>query len=521
MNTGQRLFIGCIVAMATIAFGLVSRAFLIEEWSETFHLSQTQIGSLQGVGLYPYALSIIFSSLVIDRVGYGRTVVSAWVGHVTSAIITMTAKGYPQLYLGTLVFALANGALEAAINPVVVSVYPRNKTRYLNLLHAGWPVGLVLGGLMAIGLGNADWRWKIGLFLVPATTYGVMMLGRRFPPQERVMAGVSYREMLEELGWAGCLVVSFFVARALHEIARVFGTGLSVTAIATMTIAPALAYMAVIRSFGRPLFVFLLLVMVVLSTTELSTDSWVTSLITPPLQHLGSAAAGWVLIYTAVVTFIPRLNAGSLLQRLTPLGLLAVASALAAAGLLGLSQAGGSTVAIFLMATLYGLGKAFFWPTTLGVVSEKCPKGGALTLNAISGVGMIAAAVVGNPLLDALQGHYMDISLRQKSPALHASVAGPPQAEYGITFQPLDKQRIAQLPPAQQTLVNDVLQRSGQATLAKIAVLPVAMLVSYLGLLLYFRRKGGYRPLLLTASDEPPLATGLPLNMEDSEVKAG
>ena len=41
---------------------------------------------------------------------------------------------------------------------------------------------------------------------------------------------------------------------------------------------------------------------------------------------------------------------------------------------------------IFLAATLYGFGKTFFWPTMLGVVSEQTPKGGALTLNAISGL---------------------------------------------------------------------------------------------------------------------------------------
>jgi len=509
VNKDTSLFVGCVIAIATTSFGFISRAFLITEWGQRFNLSETQMGALQGAGLYPFALSIILFSLVIDRIGYGRALASAWVGHVASAIITMTAHGYGQLYLGTLVFALANGAVEAAANPMVASLYPHSKTRHLNLLHAGWPGGLVLGGLLAIGLGSADWRWKIGLFLVPAMIYGAMMLGRHFPVQERVTAGISYREMLGEFGWAGCLVVSFFGARALDEIFRVFGTGLTLAAVISLTLLPTITYMVVIRRFGRPMFILLLLIMILLATTELGTDSWVVSLMTPVLRHFSANAANWMLIYTAAIMFVLRLYAGPIVHRLTPPGLLAGGSALAMTGLFGLSVAGGSAGTIFLMATLYGVGKAFFWPTTLGLVSEQFPKGGALTLNAVSGMGMIAVGVLGNPLLGTLQDHYLDRALRQKSPALHASVAEPPQTKYGVTFQPLDKQRIAQLPPEQHAIVEGVLQDSSQVTLAKIALLPAAMLVSYLGLMFYFRGRGGYKPFLLKPTDRQSLAVSL------------
>ena len=59
---------------------------------EVFNLSpRRQKGSIQGAGLYPQALSIIFFSLVIDRIGYGRTMAFAWIGHIVSpAIITMS-----------------------------------------------------------------------------------------------------------------------------------------------------------------------------------------------------------------------------------------------------------------------------------------------------------------------------------------------------------------------------------------------------------------------------------------------
>src|SRR5258706_15648288 len=193
MPRQTRLFLACIISLVAASIGFVVRAFLITEWGTTFNLSETQIGSIQGAGLFPQALSIILFSLVIDRLGYGRTMAFAWTGHVLSAIITMTATGYTGLYLGTLVFALANGAVEAVINPVTATLYPNSKTHHLNILHAGWPGGLVLGGLLAIALGatvgGASWRWKVALYLIPTADFWVLLILTNITAHERLGAG--------------------------------------------------------------------------------------------------------------------------------------------------------------------------------------------------------------------------------------------------------------------------------------------------------------------------------------------
>src|SRR5262245_43494294 len=289
MQKQTRLFVAFVIALVAVAIGFVVRAFLITEWGVRFNLTETQIGSIQGAGLYPQALSMIFFSLIIDRVGYGRTMAFAFTGHILSAIIIMSAKGYPGLYLGSWIFALANGAVETVINPVTATLYPKQKTHYLNILHAGWPGGLVVGGILAILLGTSGgenaWRWKMALYLIPTAIYGLMLLGQKFPMQERVAAGVSYTDMLKEFGWAGCLIVSFFVAFAIDEIMRVFGTQLKGVAIGLIAVLPTLLFAFRIRSFGRPMFVFLLLIMILLATTELGTDSWIAALMTPVLKE--------------------------------------------------------------------------------------------------------------------------------------------------------------------------------------------------------------------------------------------
>jgi MFS family permease len=507
MQKQNRLFVACILSLVSAGIGFVVRAFLITEWGVKFNLSETQIGSIQGAGLYPQALSIILFSLVIDRLGYGRAMCFAWVCHVLSAVITMTATGYGGLYLGAVVFALANGAVEAVVNPVTATMYPRSKTHHLNILHSGWPGGLVLGGLLAIAVGTSGgenaWRWKAGLYLIPTLIYGVMLLGQKFPIQERVAAGVSYSEMLKEFGWAGCLIVSTFAAYAVDEILRVFGMHLNGIGIALIALLPTAFFALKLGGFGRPMFIFLLLVMILLATTELGTDSWIAALMTPVLKDFGSNAGNWVLIYTSAIMFVLRFCAGPIAHRLSPLGMLAVCAAIASGGLYWIAHAGGAPAMVFMAATCYGVGKTFFWPTTLGVVSEQFPKGGALTISAIAGVGMISVGVLGNPLLGTVQDRFLDKTLASQNTALHDKIAEPAQTKYGLTYQAFDKSKIAALPKAEQNEVEQVRTANNQATHAKVAVLPAIMCLCYIGLTLYFKSRGGYKLVHLPGSTPP------------------
>lgn len=502
MNPKKRLFVGCIVALVTTSFGFIVRAFLIGQWGETFNLSESELGSLQGAGLYPFALSILGFSLIIDKLGYGKTMALAWILHVVSAVITMTATGYNSLYLGTFLFALANGAVEAAINPVTATIYSDRKTHYLNILHAGWPGGLVLGGILAIALSNVDvdpdtlWRVKIGLFLLPAVVYGVMLLGVKFPQQERVAAGVSYKDMMREFGWGGFLVCALCATYGLDEIVRVFGWTLSAPVKWAIALIPTVIFGFYIRTIGRPLFVLLTLVMVLLAATELGTDSWIATLMTPVLAELGPQGGNWMLVYTSLIMFILRFFAGPIVERTSPLGLLAICSLIACLGLTWIANAHGAFI-IFLAATLYGVGKTFFWPTMLGVVAEQFPKGGALTLNAISGIGMISVGVLSIPFMGTFQDNDFDQRLEATNPAIHQQVMAEPEEKYLMTFRPLDREKVAELSPEEKTTIDETRIATNRGTLAKVAVLPGIMLISYLGMILWFKSKGGYKAVSL------------------------
>src|SRR6202030_2884941 len=107
------------------------------------------------------------------------------------------------LYWGSFTFALANGTCEAVINPLTATLFPKAKTHWLNILHAGWPGGLILGALISLGfnflsehIGPIRWEFQMAVFLVPTLMYGGLMIGCTFPRSEASESGVSLGTML-------------------------------------------------------------------------------------------------------------------------------------------------------------------------------------------------------------------------------------------------------------------------------------------------------------------------------------
>ena len=242
----MKLFWACFVALTTTSFGFILRALTLPQWGGEFNLTNTQIGEIAGVGLWPFAISIVLFSLIIDRVGYKNAMIFAFLCHFMSAALTLFATGYWSLYIATFMVALGNGTVEAVINPVVATLFPKEKTKWLNMLHAAWPAGLVLGGIMALTLGEeTSWKIKMILILLPTVLYGVMMFARKFPLNERVKAGVSYLDMLKEVGVGGMAIVTTLV---VFQIGSIFEWHTTVNLAISILIICLFGYY--VRSFG-------------------------------------------------------------------------------------------------------------------------------------------------------------------------------------------------------------------------------------------------------------------------------
>src|SRR6478609_4652552 len=210
-NHNKQLFWGCFIALITTSYAFISRMILSGgQFVTDFGLDKVQVGELQGAGVWPFGVSIILFSLFIDRIGYKVAMIFSFVSYLIytvmaiaaygaihgltgDALVAGQAKGIKLLMWGSIILGLGNGAVEAYINPVVTTLFNKDKVKWLNILHAGWPAGLVLGGVCTIALAdNKDWRMTLGLILVPAIVFFAMLIGKQFPKSEREQAGVGY-----------------------------------------------------------------------------------------------------------------------------------------------------------------------------------------------------------------------------------------------------------------------------------------------------------------------------------------
>lgn len=361
-----RLFVASCVALITTSMVFSIRSDILDALGADFHLNKEQLGLLLSPAFWGFTVSIMIGGALVDFFGMRRLLFLSSAAYIASVCAIILAPrpaaavspfysdpGFIVLYAGMLTLGLAQGLVEGVINPLCATLYARDKTHKLNVLHAWWPGGLILGGLLAfavtktMGLDAAPsaasatlgWRIKLSLILMPAVAFALLIARQRFPQTERVAAGVSNREMLRE----------------------------------TM----------------RPMFLLWFGLMWLTSSTELGPNQWIGSVIT----NLTGIQGILVLVYTAGIVFLFRFFGGGLAQRLSPVGLLAIASALSAVGLFGLASAR-SAVAAFSAATIFGAGIGYFWPVMLGFTSERFPKTGPLGLAIMGGTGQLAAAFI-------------------------------------------------------------------------------------------------------------------------------
>ncbi|MFP6871882.1 MAG: MFS transporter [Verrucomicrobiales bacterium] len=489
----KKLFWACFVALVATSFFFGLRSVVVPELQSQFNLSGAEIGRILGVGLWPFAFSIIFFSLIIDKIGYKPCAYFAIVAHTLAVIGTLIAVSKSSsewLYWSTFLVAIANGAVEGFINPVVATLKSTEKSKWLNILHAGWPAGLALGGAAGILLGyiDASLMMKLGICLVPVIFYALLTIPRAFPLQERVAAGVTYKDMLREVGALGFFLMTWLVIMGVGQIMNAVIPAAASIGISLVVAAGAFAYT---RSIGNKMFVIIMITMPFLATTELGTDTWMAELLSADL----GALAGWVFVLVSVIMTILRFYAGPIVHKFSPIGLLVVSAALAIVGLLFLGVAPASLMIV--AAIVYAFGKTFLWSTTLGVVSEQFPKGGALTLNSVSAVGALGMGILGAPLMGLYLDKGIDADLSKQEPALYEKINGEAkEGMFGVSPS-LSNKIVEVLEGEEKKKLAAIVNANKKQAFIRQAALPAFMLLCYLGLFFYFKSRGGYKPMEL------------------------
>lgn len=351
----NRLFIASCMALLVTSMTFAIRARLETVFGpEGVGLTLEQIGYAFTPAFWGFTLAMIIGGPLVDSLGIKKITWIAFITHAIGIVWTIFATDMTSLFIATLFVGIGNGMVEAALNPMIASMYPENKTKMLNRFHVWFPGGIVIGSLvgwLVMDVMGLSWQVMVGVLFIPLIIYGLMFWGQRFPVTERVQLGVSTGKM-----WA---------------------------------------------SLGKPLFIFMVLCMFLTAASELGTTQRIESLLKESV-----AVPLLVLAFINGIMALGRAFAGQVIHKLQPAGMLLFSAIFTFIGLWLLTITSGAMT--FAAAAVFAVGVTFFWPTMLGFVAEYLPETGALGLSIMGGAGMLSVSVVlpimGN-LMDNASAH--------------------------------------------------------------------------------------------------------------------
>ena len=352
----NRLFRASCVALIVTAMTFAIRAGILTELSKTLGLTDTQLGWVNSMAFLGFPVAMMVGGLLYNFLGARTLLFVALVGHVLGLVLTITAGGFWGLIISTFCIGFANGSVEAACNPLIADMFPKDQTTMLNRFHVWFPGGIVIGAIVSQLMTSAHlgWQLQIATMLLPTAIYGYLIVTTEFPKSANIETSTSTN----------------------------------------------------IKSLFAPLYLFMIFCMTLTATTELGTQQWVGRV----LQETGASPMVLLALSTGLMA-IGRQFAGPMVHRLHAVGVLFISSILATLGLYLLSTATGGMVYVAII--VFAIGVCYFWPSMIGFTSEYLPKTGALGMSLMGGAGMFAVSLW-NPVI----GGWIDSSRAQAAKTL-------------------------------------------------------------------------------------------------------
>jgi len=525
-NASRLLWAGFMAILAA-GVGFAIRGGIFDNWAKEFGFTGAQLGAIGGAGFSGFCFGIIIGGVIVDKIGYGKLVAVALLCHVLSAFVTFGAStpdnAYNMLFWGMFIFAFANGTLEAVANPLVATLYPSNRTHYLNILHASWPAGMIIGvvaGWILDDKMQLNWKLQLALYLVPTVLYGIMFMGQKFPRSEAAEKGASFSQMFKAVGLLGAAVACFLLSKFFADIFKGTGSGDLIGYLIGGALLLGVGFLTKF-SLGSVLLFVLFITHALVGAVELGTDGWIQNI----TGNLFTSEQGkYLFLWTSAIMFGLRFCAHFIERtlKLSPIGLLFVCSVLACVGLnlaSGMNSFGMALIAL----GIYAVGKTFFWPTMLAVVGDRFPQTGAVAMSIMGGVGMLSAGLIGGPGLGYCKDRFAGEELKAKDAALFEEYKAAQPSKFlnidstaalGLDGKKLGEANerlgairkeieaangdlstaFSKLEPKDRTVIEASITGDRQ-TLKADAWIPATMAVIYLLLFLYFKTVGGYKPV--------------------------
>ena len=199
------------------------------------------------------------------------------------------------------------------------------------------------------------------------------------------------------------------------------------------------------KAILNPLYLFMACCMALTAISEFGPQQWVG-----PILAKAGASPMLILALVTGLMAVGRYFAGPLVEKLNTVGVLLGSAIFGVIGIYMLSTMSGNM--LYVAAVFYALGICYFWPNMLGFVGSRLPETGALGLSIMGGIGMFSSSM----------------------------------------FQPViggwikDNKVVAEA----QGLMGDAADlAAGQMTLSNMLLFPAILIVAFLGLYFFSRKK--------------------------------
>lgn len=390
----KRLFIAACLALLVTAITFAIRAKIEGVFTDVYGLTKEEVGRAFGPAFWGFAVAMFAGGYFIDIVKTKSIIWAAFAMHLIGIVLLLMAKDYTSLFVANVFIGLGNGSVEAACNPLVTALFPEKKTKMLNRFHVWFPGGIVIGGILAwliMDQINLPWQVLVSVLFIPLAIYGFLFFGQKIPETERVSSGVSYKEMMRNVGAPVTITLAVIFMILMATNATVAD---AVTANYTLPLIIVAIVTVLIIIEGRAvnkislLFPFIFGCMLLTASTELGTTQWINAL----LETNGINPMIILVVVTGIMA-VGRFFAGGLIHSLNPTGVLLGSSIIAVLGLYLLSISSGAAMTLA-SAAVFAIGVCYFWPTMIGVASEYVPKSGALGMSILGGAGFVATSMV-------------------------------------------------------------------------------------------------------------------------------
>ena len=362
----ERLFRGICFALVPTGFSFVLVSNILAQLKTEFILTNAAVGVIGGSALWGMAVSLLLVGPFLEKIGLKNATICAFLCHLIG--VTLFLCGYAfagqtiaiwVLIAGAIGFGAGNGFIEMAGNPLVATLYPDRKVLKLNHFHAFFPGAMIVGGLLGFFMAESGtfighWTWQIGIIYIPIFVYGAMVLPQKFPRTETAEAGIATGELFRYV-------------------------------------------------LTHPLVWGLILIKMITLSLEMGPSRWI-----PEVLQAAGVHGMLVFVWITFVMMILRVFAGPFVEKLAPTGMLIVASVLTAIGLYMFAFIETGMFPLLLAGTVFAAGVAFYFPTLVGLMSERFPQAGSVGIVLLIGMGFLGSGASNAIMGDIADGYMTD-----------------------------------------------------------------------------------------------------------------